>query len=88
MPRLPSKPSPIFSYGLPFGGYGTGWMWYGICVKPDAFAKTPIVDGLWLDVEDEAKDAGVDFFMIKPFEPSDLHLCLIGCWALTPLLLK
>ncbi len=36
------------------------------------FANTPIVMASGLDVEDEAKDAGVNHFMIKPFEPSDL----------------
>ena len=36
------------------------------------FNKTPIVMASGLDVEDEAKAAGVDHFMIKPFEPSDL----------------
>ncbi|MBI1278680.1 MAG: response regulator [Anaerolineaceae bacterium] len=40
--------------------------------KSDIFAKTPIVMASGLDVEDEAKDAGVDHFMIKPFEPGDL----------------
>ena len=40
--------------------------------KTEAFAKTPIVMASGLDVEIEAKDAGVDHFMIKPFEPSDL----------------
>ncbi len=40
--------------------------------KHETFAKTPIVMASGLDVEDEAKDAGVDHFMIKPFEPSDL----------------
>ena len=40
--------------------------------KTETFAKTPIVMASGLDVEVEAKDAGVDHFMIKPFEPSDL----------------
>lgn len=40
--------------------------------QTEAFAKTPIVMASGLDVEDEAKAAGVDHFMIKPFEPSDL----------------
>jgi len=40
--------------------------------KHATFAKTPIVMASGLDVEDEAKDAGVDHFMIKPFEPGDL----------------
>lgn len=40
--------------------------------KTPAFANTPIVMASGLDVGDEAKDAGVNFFMIKPFEPGDL----------------
>ena len=40
--------------------------------KTEPFTKTPIVMASGLDVEDEAKAAGVDHFMIKPFEPSDL----------------
>ncbi len=38
----------------------------------DTFATIPIVMASGLDVEDEAKAAGVNFFMIKPFEPGDL----------------
>ena len=40
--------------------------------KKETYAKIPIVMASGLDVEDEAKAAGVDHFMIKPFEPSDL----------------
>lgn len=40
--------------------------------QTERFAKTPIVMASGLDVSDEAKEAGVDHFMVKPFEPSDL----------------
>ena len=40
--------------------------------KTPSFANTPIVMASGLDVGDEAKDAGVNHFMIKPFDPSDL----------------
>ncbi len=36
------------------------------------FAKTPIVVASGLNVEDEAKRAGANMFLIKPFEPGNL----------------
>ncbi len=36
------------------------------------FSNTPIVMASGLDVGDEAKAAGVNHFMVKPFEPGDL----------------
>ena len=36
------------------------------------FAKTPIVISSGLNVEDEAKRAGANVFLIKPFEPGAL----------------
>src|SRR5436309_2883520 len=36
------------------------------------FAKVPIVMSSGLNVEDEAKKAGANVFLIKPFEPSKL----------------
>ncbi len=36
------------------------------------FAKTPIVMSSGLNVEDEAKRAGANLFLVKPFEPSNL----------------
>ena len=38
----------------------------------DMFADTPIIMASGLDVEKEALAAGVDLFLIKPFEPGDL----------------
>ena len=40
--------------------------------KHPTFGNLPIVMASGLDVEDEAKEAGVNHFMIKPFEPGDL----------------
>jgi CheY-like chemotaxis protein len=40
--------------------------------QTDKFATIPIVMASGLDVEDEAIAAGVNHFMIKPFEPGDL----------------
>ena len=37
-----------------------------------AFATTPIVMSSGLNVEDEAKKAGANMFLVKPFEPSNL----------------
>lgn len=37
-----------------------------------AFARKPIVMASGLDVEKDALSSGVDVFMLKPFEPSDL----------------
>ena len=37
------------------------------------FAKTPIVIGSGMNVEDEAKIAGANAFTIKPYEPRDLE---------------
>ncbi len=45
------------------------------------FVKTPIVMSSGLNVEDEAKKAGANFFLVKPFEPANLSgllLKLIG----------
>ena len=36
------------------------------------FVKTPIVMASGLNVEDEAKQAGANLFMVKPFEPANL----------------
>jgi len=36
------------------------------------FARTPIVMSSGLNVEDEAKKAGANVFLVKPFEPGDL----------------
>ena len=36
------------------------------------FATTPIVMSSGLNVESEAKSAGVNAFLVKPFDPSDL----------------
>jgi DNA-binding response OmpR family regulator len=36
------------------------------------FATTPIVMSSGLNVEDEAKKAGANMFLVKPFEPSTL----------------
>jgi len=36
------------------------------------FAKTPVVMASGLNVEDEAKKAGANLFLIKPFEPASL----------------
>jgi len=36
------------------------------------FARTPIVVASGLNVEDEAKKAGANMFLTKPFEPGDL----------------
>ncbi len=36
------------------------------------FAQTPIVMSSGLNVEDEAKKAGANVFLVKPFEPGDL----------------
>lgn len=42
-------------------------------LRTDAqFAKTPIVMASGLNVEDEAKKAGANMFLIKPFEPASL----------------
>lgn len=49
--------------------------------QPDMFPHTPIVMASGLDVEAEAKAAGIDLFLLKPFEPGDLAgilLDLIG----------
>jgi DNA-binding response OmpR family regulator len=40
--------------------------------QTEAFAKTPIVMTSGLDVEDEAREAGANTFLVKPFEPGDL----------------
>src|SRR5579859_3487550 len=36
------------------------------------FAQTPIVMSSGLNVEDEAKKAGANVFLVKPFEPGEL----------------
>ncbi len=36
------------------------------------FARTPIIMSSGLNVEDEAKKAGANLFLVKPFEPSNL----------------
>lgn len=36
------------------------------------FAKTPIIMASGLDREDEARAAGADHFLIKPFDPGEL----------------
>jgi CheY-like chemotaxis protein len=36
------------------------------------FAKTPIVMSSGMNVEDEAKRAGANLFLVKPFEPGNL----------------
>ncbi len=36
------------------------------------FARAPIVMASGLNVEDEAKAAGVNMFLVKPFEPGNL----------------
>jgi DNA-binding response OmpR family regulator len=42
-------------------------------LRADAqFAQTPVVISSGLNVEDEAKRAGANQFLIKPFEPSSL----------------
>jgi DNA-binding response OmpR family regulator len=42
-------------------------------LRADAqFARTPIVISSGLNVEDEARRAGANVFLIKPFEPRDL----------------
>ncbi|MBN2303143.1 MAG: response regulator [Anaerolineae bacterium] len=38
----------------------------------DAFATTPIVVASGLNVEDEAREAGANLFLVKPFEPGTL----------------
>lgn len=40
------------------------------------FSRTPVVMASGLDREDEAKAAGADRFMIKPFDPEDLVIVL------------
>jgi two-component system chemotaxis response regulator CheY len=40
--------------------------------QTETFAKTPIVMTSGLDVEDEAREAGANTFLVKPFEPGDL----------------
>ncbi len=40
------------------------------------FAKTPIIMSSGLNVEDEAKAAGVNQFLVKPFEPGRLTTLL------------
>lgn len=36
------------------------------------FAKTPIIMASGMNVEEEAKAAGANAFLVKPFEPDDL----------------
>ncbi|MDX2159969.1 MAG: response regulator [bacterium] len=40
---------------------------------PD-FATTPVIMASGLDVEEEAKAAGANQFLVKPFEPGDLAI--------------
>lgn len=44
----------------------------------DAISHVPIIVVSGLDVEDEARTAGADAFIIKPFEPGDMPSIILG----------